>query len=365
MQDCVVCVVGLSNNEKEPFPTRPGVGKSCFCFRFAYPGFDGYIDTHPSLLALHEFENPVINGSHFLYWGSPLKMFPSKGGEVSIRFHLLEQTVFYQDITSYPFNSVTKPDNVDHYIRRMIGPIESAGKHSYYSRDDICTTGQYTRFQYPTNLTKKPRGFVVVFDVSLADMELEMQCKRVEPILQYLCKNKKKVVIAVTKRDSHKIMSLQQAHELHKKFHVPLIETSARDDLNIEEVFRVLAKQLLSKKVPGLSDQIQKYDEAARHNLIQRGSAKRSFVSYLKKRITNSSETVASISYNEEFKECKRWIGQHSCSRLFAQHALELYNTKVDTYAGVVNDPIMRREFLEDYVDSRFDLDNHKIELRR
>ena len=365
MQDCVVCVVGLSNNEKEPFATRPGVGKSCLCFRFGYPGFDSYIDAHPSLLALHEFEHPVINSSHFLYWGSPVKTFPGKGGEVSVRFHLLEQTVFYQDVTSQPFNSVTRPDNVDHYIRRVIGPIESPGKHSYYSRDDICSMGRYTRFQYPTNLTKKPRGFVVVFDVSLADKELEMQCRRVEPLLEYLCKAKKKVVLAVTKRDCHKLMSLQKAHELHKKYKVSLIETSANDNLNVDEVFRVLVKQILGKKVSGLADQIQKYDEAARHNLIERGSAKRSFTSFLKKRITDSSDTVVTISYSEEYKTCTKVIGFEQCSRLFAQHVLELYNTKVDSYAGVEENPTMRQEFLEDFVDSRYDLDKHKPELRR
>ena len=367
MQDCVVCVVGLSNNEKEPFATRPGVGKSCLCFRLAYPGFDNYIDTHPSLLALHEFEHPVINSSHFLYWGSPVKTFPSssKGGEVSVRFHLLEQTVFYQDITSHPFNSITKPDNIEHYIRRVSGPLACSGKHSYDSRDDICSTGQYTRFQYPTNLTRKPRGFVVVFDVSLADVDLEMQCRRVEPVLDYLCKAKKKVVIAATKRDCHKLMSLQKAHELHKKFRVPLIETSANDSLNTDEILRVVAKHLLGKKVPGLSDQVQKYDEAARQNLMQRGSAKRAFVSFLKKRITDSSETIATILHSEEYKECVKWIGMEYCGSLFAQHILELYNGKVDLYAGVESNPSMRQEFLEDFVDGRFDLDSHKIKLRR
>lgn len=366
MQELVVCVVGLSNNQKEPFATRPGVGKSCLCFRFAYPGYDRYIDTHPSLFALHEFENPVINNVHFLYWGSPEKSYVIKGGDVKLRFHILENTVFYQDVTSHPFNSLTCPDSVKHYVKRITGSIESPGKHSYYSRDDICLNASrsYTKFQYPSNLTKQLRGYLVVFDVSLSGDDLEMQCKRVEPVIEYLYKTKKKLVIAATKRDCYKLMALEKAQELHKKYRIPLIEVSANDNLNVEEAFRVLAKLVLMKKAPGLSDNVQRYEDAAKYNLLRRGSAKRSFMSYVKKKCINCDDRLGTVEASEEYKDCAFWIGAHQTGHIFVQNALELYNIKVDSYAGVHEDPVMRQEFLEDYVDTRYDMRRYKSELR-
>lgn len=364
MHELVVCVVGLSNNEKESFGTHPGIGKSCLCFRFAYPGYDNYIEDHPSLFALHEFENPVINSTHFLYWGSPAKEFAIRGGEVKVRFHLLEHTVFYQDITSRPFHGLTHPDNVDAYKKRIVGSIESSGKLSFHARDDIFSTDRYTKFQYPSNLTKVARGYVVAFDVSLAESELEMQCKRVEPILEHLCKTKKKVVMAATKRDCHKLMSLQKARELHRRFKVPLVETSASDNLNVEEVFRVLTKQALGKKVNSLSDRVIGYDEAASHSLIQRGMAKRGFLSYVRKRCRDCDDRLASVQSTPEFQECASTLGSYQAGRIFAQNALELYNLKVDRYAGVSEDHSLRQEFLEDFIEGRADLAPYRSELR-
>lgn len=44
---------------------------------------------------------------------------------------------------------------------------------------------------------------------------------------------------------------------------------------------------------------------------------------------------------------------------------LGLYNVRVDAYGGVMGDPNLRREFLEDYVESRHDMRHYKTELRR
>lgn len=365
-QELVACVVGLSNNSKEPFGTRPGVGKSCLCFRFSYPGHDNYIKCHPSLLALHEFENPVVNHNHFIYWGSPLKAFPVKGGEVRVRFHVIEQTVFYQDITSLPFNIITCPDNLDHYCRRIGGPIESPGKHSYYSRDDIVSTENYVKLQYPQNMTRVARGYVVAFDVSLMGEDFDMQCKRAEHVLNYLSKQKKKFVIAATKRDACKSQTpgLEKVYELQKKYHTIVVETSAHDDLNVNEVFRILAHRLLSKKIQGLSDKVQHYNEAAQQKLLQRGSAKRSFLSFVKKRIQDCDERLPSVQSTEEYKECAMWIGAQQTGRIFAQNAIELYNVKIDRYAGIQENVEMRQEFLEDFVDQRSDLTPYKMDLR-
>lgn len=362
--ELVACIVGLSNNYKEPFGTRPGVGKSCMCFRLAYPGFDSFVETHPSLFALHEFESPVINNNHFLYWGSPLKSFPVRGGDVSVRFHIIEQTVFYQDITSLPFNhAITRPDQVESYIKRIVGPMESKGKVSYYSRDGLAI--DYEKKAYPHGITRIPRGFVVTFDVSLLGKDLEMQCMRVEPILQYFIKHKKKFIIAVTKRDCYSMPALEKAYELRKKYRTHLVECSASEDLNTEEVLRILAQIILSKKVSGLSDQVIHYHDAAQHSLIQRGAAKRSFKSYVQKKVQNCDERLSTVQLTEEYKECARWIGAHKTGCIFAQYVLELYNIKVDNYAGAKDNPEMRQEFLDDFVDQRSDIRDYRSYLRR
>ncbi len=367
--ELVACVVGLTNNYKELFGTRPGIGKSCLCFRLAYPEYDNYVDDHPSLFALHEFESRAINSNHFVYWGSPMKFFPVRNGDCKVKFHIIEQTVFYQDVTSLPFNhSVTKPDNVDCYVKRIAGPIESTGKISYHSRDSIVTgiPAGHTVANYPSGITRLPRGFVVVFDVSVSGKALAAQCKRVDPILSYLDKHKKKFIIAVTKRDKYSMPSLEKAYELRKKYRTHLVECSALDDLNMEEVLRVLALIVISKKVSGLSDQVTRYHDAAQHVLFRRTSAKAAFKSYVRKRVTNYDERLMSVQLSEEFKECARWIGSYKTGCMFALHVLELYNSKVEErYAGVTDDPDMHTEYLEDFVDQRKDIEAFKVEMRR
>lgn len=282
-----------------------------------------------------------------------------------MQYHLLEQTVLYQDVTSYPFNPMVRPDDINYYIKRIAGSIESPGKHSYYTRDDIGPSDRYTKFQYPVHLTKQARGYVVVFDVSLTDKDMDMQCKRVIPILEYLCKMKKKpVVLAATKRDAYKIMSMEKARDIQRKFHIPLVETSASENLNVDEVFRVLAKLVLGKKVHRLSDQVVSYDEAARYSLHQRGAAKRSLKLYLEKKCTMYIERLDSIQRTEEYKECAHLIGDFQACYLFVQNQFRLYDEKVDTFDGVEADPMIRQEFLEDFLESRSDFKAYKKELR-
>ena len=366
--ELVACIVGLSNNYKEAFGTRPGVGKSCLCFRLAYPGYDNYVNSHPSVFALHEFEGHVINCNHFLYWGSRLKSYPVKGREVSVQFHIIEQTVVYHDVTSLPFNHITtKPNQVGNYIKRIIGPIESRGKMSYCSRDELAFAEHsgYKEQMYPQGITKIPRGFVVVFDVSLSGSDLEAQCNRLEPILQYLSKHKKKFIIAVTKRDCYVKSSLEKAYELQKNFRTHLVECSSSEDLNTEEVLRILARLILSKKVSGLSDHVVHYHDAAKYSLTKRGAARLSFLSFLKKKVLDCNEKLPSIQLTEEYEKCVQYIGVHMTGGVFAHHVLELYNLKVDSYVGVKENPHLRQEYLEDFSCQRSDLTNWLPALRK
>ena len=207
-----VCVVGLSQDKAEDFHRRAGIGKSCLCYRFIHPGYDDYISDHPSLLALHEFESPVINSVHSLYWGTTVRSYPIKGTvkDVKVQYHVVEQTVFYQDVTSQPFTIVTKPDSLEHYIRRVMGPIESSGKISYRSRDEISLPDIYERMEYPSGVSKLARGFMLVIDVSQKGAAFEKQLARAEQVLSHFQKHRKKYIIVATKRDMADPVSLEK-----------------------------------------------------------------------------------------------------------------------------------------------------------
>ena len=359
----VACVVGLSRDRGENFAKHKGIGKSCLCYRFMYPGFDDYTDDHQSLLALHEFENAVFNNVHFLYWGSVIKRFPMKSSEkhTQIQFHVVEQTVFYQDVTSQPFTIITKPDSLDHYIKRITGPIESPGKVSYKSRND---TDYSHRQQYPSGLSRLPRGFMVVLDVSLAENEFEDQCERAEQILEHLMKSKNKYVIVATKRDNYDFASLERAHELKRKYHTQLVETSANGNLNVHDAFRFLACKTLHKIPHGLIDNIPTYEDAAHSILIAQSCARHKFQTFLSQCIKDSNQNLASLEGNKIYHECKLLIGKFETNRLFAVHVLQLHNEKISSYAGVLENPDMRQEFLEEFVDQRSDLTAYSQYLR-
>lgn len=365
VSELVACVVGLSRGRGENFGQHEGIGKSCLCYRFIHPGFDDYTDDHHSLLALHEFENAIINNVHFLYWGSVVKKFPMRNSEMfsSVKFHVIEQTVFYQDVTSQPFTIITKPDSLDHYIKRITGPIESPGKLAYKSRNEV---ERYSEKQhYPPGLSRLPRGFMVVLDVSKSDNEFEIQLKRAEHMLDHLMKHKRKYIIVATKRDNYDFDSLERAHELKRKYRTQIIETSANGNLNVHDAFRILACKTLHKKPHGLSETVPSYEDAAHHILKAKGHVKRSFQTFLTKRITDSDERLHSVEGNQEYQECKMLIGKFETDRLFAVHVLQLHNEKISTYAGVTENPDMRQEFLEEFVERRADLTAYSQYLKK
>ena len=270
----VACVVGLSRAQGESFTDQQGIGKSCLCCRFVHPDFEDYTDQHQSLLALHEFTNPVINNVHFLYWGTIDRNLPTKSTEKSVlvKFHIIEQTVFYQDETSQPFSSGTKPDSVDQYKKRITGSIECPGKLSYTSRNDIeIQSGQ--KQQYPARLRRLPRGFMVVIDVSLKGEDFTKQLSRAEQVLEHLVKQKQKYIIVATKRDECNAESLEQAHKLKRKYRTLLIETSANRNINVGDAFRLAALKALHKKAQGISDSVPEYEDPTVLSITNRPKA--------------------------------------------------------------------------------------------
>ena len=354
----VACVVGLSRGDGEAFSSYSGAGKSCLCYRFVYPGFDDYVDNHQSILALHEFESQVINRDHFLYWGSVFKHFPVKGSKTGpyaiIQVHVIEQTVLYQDETSQPF------PNFGNYHKRIIGSLESPGKVSYKSRDDLDRSSDAQ--QYPSKkLSKLPKGYMVVLDVSLIGDMFDAQLKRTEQMLDYLTKHKQKFIIVTSKRDNSNPNSVRCAQELKQKYHAILVETSAGGNINIRDAFRLLAHKVLKK--PDISDSIKSFEGAQQKALQARSYAKRAFQEFLEEQVVDPKEQLHHLNKSSEFRECKKLTGKFDTGWLFATHILQLCNEEYSNKE--TTQVVSRREYLEQFIKEQPDLSTYSHHLKR
>ena len=357
----VVCVLGLSRETGHSFQTGEGVGKSCLCSRFMHPGCDDYVSEHPSILALHEFESAAINNVHFVYWGSNKQTYSSRGKERSVLIHVVEHTVFYQDVTSQPFTILTKPDEVSSYARRAMAQIESPGKVSYRTRDAICLD-TYPTERYPSKISGMARGFIVVVDVSIEGVRFDSQLERADRICQSLNKRRKFILIAA-KRDNYVPSSLEKLRELKKKYHTVLVETSASCNFNVAVAFRAIAGKVLQESK--LQDDIPTYGQAAQNHLLEKASAKRLFRGFLSNWAQDSSERISNLEGTEQYKACQLVLGKYETDKIIALWLLQVRNHEIESYSGVNESADLRLEFLEEFLDMRSDLMLYAEDLRR
>ena len=353
----MVGVLGLSRLDKEDFSSHQGIGKSCLCYRFVYPGYDDYIEEHRSLLALHEFESDVVHRDHFLYWGSTTKTYDAKGSSEQVHFEVLEHTVFYQDITEQPFETKKCISSVEGYIKSAINrTLESPGKISYKNRDLICLPQEYESFVFPPGIGKHLRGYVLVIDVSESGPNFDLRLSATAKMITHLTKHKQKFVVAATKRDAAYTTSLEKINDLARTGKFTLIECSAKSNVNVSETFEIIAAKVLGKSATALSTHAISYQDSAHKTLTNRDKARRQFRSYLLKRVTLASERLKAIECTEEYKACALLHGKFETDKMFTEHVLTVRNKEIDSYAGVIDNADLRLEFLEDFVAERTDL---------
>ena len=364
MKTVVVSVLGLSRAVGELFQSgEEGAGKSCLCYRFMHPNFDDYVSDHSSILALHEFESPSINNDHFVYWGSKKQSYTNRGKEHSLLMHVVEHTIFYQDVTSTPFNVHTKPDDVTVYARKAVGSIESSGKTSYMTRDALCLSETFSAENYPRKISGVTRGFMVVVDTSLYGVRFESQFQRAEMICHRLAKSKRKFILVSTKQDQVVAVSLEKLRGLRRKHNAILVETSASCNYNIDVTFRVIAGAVLGEGK--LSDDVPSYLQAAQNLLSAKASAKRLFRGFIGNRVQVSCERLKSLSETEQYQNCMAVVGKFESDKLIALRLLEVRNKEVGSYYGVSENREMRQEFLEEFLDERQDLKIYSKDLNR
>jgi len=117
-------------------------------------------------------------------------------------------------------------------------------------------------------------GFICVFDVSeVAQRPTAKQAEYVTCILAQLAKTKKPIVLATTKNDelvrsfAAELEHLLSRKELRSAGPIPVVETSAHVNVNVEQAFMTLAL-LIERAISGVSGKFRQrfvpYSEALR-----------------------------------------------------------------------------------------------------
>lgn len=286
-----VCIVG-----------DPRSGKSCFCNRFVYSHRDWYQEDHPSVLTETNFCGPVVNSDHWLYWGTVTRRLDD---DTSVRFCVIEQTEFLSGTTSLPFNpslssysaatyasstsssaftnsssssSLHSSSHLHDYILRSTAmKLYSPGKLRYYCIDQLGHEDRYKQEVFPYSGPLEVHGFLVIYDVSrraghnVPDLQ-QQQLAFLIDVLTLISKRKKPVVVVASKRDivdeqclSSVIQFLQKSADFRK---IPIVESSAHRNINVELAFLTLARLLenigTSNKSRSSKLRLQSYQEATR-----------------------------------------------------------------------------------------------------
>jgi len=281
-----VAVVGCPRSVVSPDGLSDGVGKSCLCNRFIRS--EAYSEDHQqetSVVTEEEWTgNPVFNGDHFIYWGAANKHLPDK---TKVRFQIVEHTELYRKPSSKRSNSEDEddyysssseedesaenknkskekqpevvlqldphPSSLDYIARSCLLHFRSKrqGKMGYRlkSLDEAVrrTVGQiravtqlFPNEDFGAKKGVGIYGFVCVFDPSLEGDELQHQLNFLGNLLPMLLKAKRKLVIACVKCDmveDHKIKFAIDFFTQTFKKPVPIYEVSARDSVNVDDVF--------------------------------------------------------------------------------------------------------------------------------
>lgn len=190
-------------------------------------------------------------------------------------------------------------------------------------------------------------GFVCCFDVSVIQgRTLDSAIEQTAVILNCLIKTKKPIVIATTKNDESNEFYVREIERLlqRKEFrncNIQLVETSAHDNINVDQAFFLLA-QMIDKKVkckPSLS-----YLEALRLRKEHMDLVHQAYKCLITNRFFDPTL---------KWKDCSNWIcsqpeffsycdlfGNSSAKKLFDRHIKslqdQLVNQKLQVYLKIL-----------------------------
>ncbi|XP_063868034.1 rho GTPase-activating protein 190-like isoform X17 [Scylla paramamosain] len=343
----VVSVVGVSGGEREKGVT--GLGKSCLCNRFTKPQADQYHVDHISVLSQTDFSGRVVNNDHFLYWGECLRV---ADDGLEFVFQVVEQTEFIDDASFMPF----KAGKMDPYIKRCCATkIQSAEKLMYICKNQLGIEKEYEQRVLPDGKVNVD-GFLCVFDVSqVPNRSLERQVELTASILNNCLKTKRPVVLVTTKNDEANEVYVKEAEKLasRKEFkgNIPLVETSAHENVNVDCAFMTLAN-LVDRNRGRI--RIVPFYEAARHRKEILDVATDAFQRLVRTHVLDYRSIWASTSkklaQNPDFIHYVDLFGMDQAAKLFRRHVKKLkeeyLQRKVEGYMDLL--PSILREFFPD-----------------
>ncbi|XP_050438253.1 rho GTPase-activating protein 190 isoform X3 [Adelges cooleyi] len=334
-----VSVVGLSGTEKDKGAV--GIGKSCLCNRFMRFFADDYNVDHISVLSQSDFSGRVVNNDHFLYWGDVTKT--SEEG-IDFTFQVIEQTEFIDDSSFQPF----KGGKMEPYVKRCTATkITSAEKLMYICKNQLGIEKEYEQKVLPDGKFNVD-GFLCVFDVSVVpSRSLEKQLEAVNNILLNVMKTKKPVVLVTTKNDEFNEAYVREVEKLvaRKEFKgaIPLIETSAHQNINVDTAFIALAH--LIDRFKGRT-KIVPYLESVRMRKEQLDCTTDAYQTLIHSQVTDYrslwSQTSKKLSKYDEFRRYKEIFGTDKAQRLFRRHVKmlkdEQLSKRVQNYMEMLPD---------------------------
>nr|XP_018903141.1 PREDICTED: rho GTPase-activating protein 190 isoform X3 [Bemisia tabaci] len=316
-----VAVVGLSGTEKDKGAV--GIGKSCLCNRFIRSLADDYSVDHISVLSQSDFSGRVVNNDHFLYWGEVSKA-TEEGAE--IQFQVIEQTEFIDDASFQPF----KGGKMEPYIKRCAAvKLTSAEKLMYICKNQLGIEKEYEQKVLPDGRISID-GFLCLFDVSeVPSRSIEKQVEFSAGILNNLIKTKKPIVLVTTKNDDANELFVKEAERLvnrkEYKGAIPMVETSAHENINVDMAFIALAQ--LVDRIKGRS-KILPYHEAARSRKEQLDLTADAFAALIRSQITDYrslwSTTAKKLAKHEIYIRYLDLFGVGSAQSVFRRHLKKL-----------------------------------------
>ncbi|ESO03014.1 hypothetical protein HELRODRAFT_173861 [Helobdella robusta] len=317
-----ISVVGLSGTEKEKGSL--GVGKSCLINRFVRPLADDYYTDHISVLSESDFAGRVVNNDHFLYWGSTRKV--DDGAEYV--FRIVEQTEFVDDSSFQPF----KIGKTDPYYKRCAAcKLQSAEKLAYICKNQLGLEHEFDEHLMPDGRFNVD-GFICVFDVSTtSNRPIEVQLDHMHCILTQLIRTKKPITIATTKNDqaykpfAAEVEKLVLKKDLKERGIIPIVETSAHENVNVEAAFMSLVH--LIEKTPKNRSKVPSYADAHRVVMETKEITENAFMSLIKSHVGTDYKALwipihQQLQSNADFLSYIQLFGTDQAGRVFRKYLI-------------------------------------------
>lgn len=238
------------------------------------------------------------------------------------------------------------------YVKRCAATkIQSAEKLMYICKNQLGIEKEYEQKVLPDGKMNVD-GFICIFDVSIVPSRaLEKQVEFVAAILNNLIKTKKPIVVATTKNDDANELYLREVDRLVQrkeyKGAIPIVETSAHDNVNVDLAFILLAQMIDRSK---LRAKLVTYMEASRGRKELMDAASEAFLRLIRLHVTDSralwSQTAKKLNSHKEWIYFVQLFGIDGTQRLFRRHIKKLKDEQVskkvahymDLLPGVLHD---------------------------